>query len=380
MPAYSRILLPWDSQPQEVAEVAPEYLQYDPKIVLLPAAFYKNLGRGSNSPSAANDVTVRAGSFRFPGVNGYIDLGSDTNTPIGSYTILAVSRLDSFPSAYPALVSFTTTSTKQICFYSNDANYLDLCVGSFSALSSEAARFSLSGTGPVLGTRRNLVVRRSSASALTSSFTAWANGTALTRSSPGAGFGADPGGNSAIGQNSSTSTTNDFVGDLWLFALFNKALPDQVCQELSANPWQLFAPQSIWVPVNTGGGGTTYTISPTGGITFAGNGIEVNGKILSVSGGVIFSGSGSITFNSGGTTYIITPTGGITFAGGSSVNKAKVFLPTGGISFAGTGLSSRGKIVAPNGGVIFSGSGNMTSNTSPGPVQTGERTKVGVGT
>jgi hypothetical protein len=185
----------------------------------------------------------------------------------------------------------------------------------------------------------------------------------------------------AIGNtNTTTSGNQPFTGDIYGGFFWNRCLTASEILSFSQNPWQLFAslPRRIWAPSTTSG--TSYTITPSGGITFAGGGVEVNGKVLTVSGGVTFSGNGNMTFASGGTTYTITPSGGITFAGSGLNINSKVFLPTGGITFAGTGLDSRGKIVLPAGGVTFSGSGSMSSNTSTGPVQTGERTKVGVGT
>lgn len=154
---------------------------------------------------------------------------------------------------------------------------------------------------------------------------------------------------------------------------------DKYAQELSQDPWLLFAPRSIWVPVSAGGGGTTHTISPTGGITFGGTGTEIQGKVIDTSGGVSFTGTGNITFNSGGTTYTIVPSGGITFGGTGTEINSKIFIPAGGFTFGGTATIVDGKVFPSSGGISFSGTGNMTSNTTPVSTQTGERTKVGAG-
>lgn len=82
----------------------------------------------------------------------------------------------------------------------------------------------------------------------------------------------------------------------------------------------------------------------------------------------------------GGTEYIITPTGGVVFSGTAIYIQSKFIIPEGGITFAGTGLDLRTKVVFITGGVTFGGTGSMTSNVTPGFIQTGERTKVGVGT
>lgn len=132
--------------------------------------------------------------------------------------------------------------------------------------------------------------------------------------------------------------------------------------------------------VAVGGGGTTYTITPSGGLTLGGTSVDIKGKVIIPSGGVTFAGTGSMTFATTGTTYTISPSGGITFAGSATYIQSKTFIPTGGLSFSGTGLDLRTKIIDIGGGVSLGGTGNMTSNTSTGPVQSGERTKVGVGT
>ena len=82
----------------------------------------------------------------------------------------------------------------------------------------------------------------------------------------------------------------------------------------------------------------------------------------------------------GGTTYTITPSGGIAFAGSATYIQSKTFIPDGGFLFSGTGLGLRTKVIDISGGVSFGGTGSMTSNTIVITGTTGERTKVGVGT
>ena len=86
-----------------------------------------------------------------------------------------------------------------------------------------------------------------------------------------------------------------------------------------------------------------------------------------------------MVFASGGTTYTITPSGGVTMGGDGGFLKSKFFTPTGGVTMGGTSEMIKTKIVSPSGGVLFGGTGSMSSNTSTA-VQTNERTKVGVGT
>ena len=135
-----------------------------------------------------------------------------------------------------------------------------------------------------------------------------------------------------------------------------------------------------WEQVVGAGGGTTYIITPSGGLTFSGTSVDIKGKVIIPSGGVTFAGTGSMSFATTGTTYTISPSGGITFAGSATYIQSKTFIPTGGLSFSGTGLDLRTKVIDIAGGVSFGGTGSMTSNTIVVTGTTGERTKVGVGT
>ena len=52
-------------------------------------------------------------------------------------------------------------------------------------------------------------------------------------------------------------------GSIGLFIPFDGVLSDSDAASLSADPCQLLAPQSIWVPVSAGGGGSTVTLTGT---------------------------------------------------------------------------------------------------------------------
>jgi hypothetical protein len=144
----------------------------------------------------------------------------------------------------------------------------------------------------------------------------------------------------------------------------------------SSNVTNVFAALSL-APV---AGGTSYTITPSGGITLAGTGTEVHSKVFSPTGGVSFAGTGSMTFASGGTEYVITPSGGVTLGGTSDFIKSKFFIPSGGVVFGGEATIVRGQVWSPTGGVVFGGTGSMESNVTPPASLIKERTKVGVGT
>ncbi len=54
---------------------------------------------------------------------------------------------------------------------------------------------------------------------------------------------------------------NDTVTAQLLVLRWGRVLADDEIAQISANPWQLFEPRRIWVPVAAGGGGTTVALS-----------------------------------------------------------------------------------------------------------------------
>lgn len=65
-----------------------------------------------------------------------------------------------------------------------------------------------------------------------------------------------------------TGSNRSYNGVVALTALWDVALTDQDIAELSANPWQLFAPRRIWVPVAAAASGTA-AITPAAGSSSA---------------------------------------------------------------------------------------------------------------
>lgn len=154
----------------------------------------------------------------------------------------------------------------------------------------------------------------------------------------------------------------------------DNALPR--ARELSLNLWQLYAPlpRRIWAPA--GGGGNTFTITPSGGVTLSGaaallrtrvqvasGGITFSGAAPQLrtraqipTGGVILSGTAPVTFVPvSGTIYTITPSGGVTFSGAAAQLRERVQVPAGGIILSGAVSMLRTRSIVPAGGIVFSG-------------------------
>lgn len=58
--------------------------------------------------------------------------------------------------------------------------------------------------------------------------------------------------------------SNPFDGQLSLPLVFNRVLSDAEIDEWAADPWQVFEPLRIWVPVSAGGGGGDVSLALTG--------------------------------------------------------------------------------------------------------------------
>lgn len=236
--------------------------------------------------------------------------------------------------------------------------------------------------GAVTNNRLDRFVLRAAAgsqSTTGSDFTLWRNGVLISRDSSSS-FATNTSAGAKIGTRIG-GTPDPWEGAILDMRMWARVLSDDEAARESTQEFvgELYTPQYLWAVPSTGGG-TTYIITPTGGVVFGGNGSEVNTKVFAPSGGATFGGTGGMIFSSGGTTYTITPSGGVVMGGSATSTKGKIFLPSGGVTLGGTGLGLRTKIVSPSGGVTFSGTGNMTSNTAPVAANAGERTKVGAGT
>ena len=272
------------AQPQYAATIGDEFRAYNPKIVVLPASAL-NIAN-SALMGLVNGATSSARSVYFPGSGSYLDLGAIVPSTAGELSFVLVSKLDSFPTNFPTVFGCQTSEGSQFgAFYSNYsvAGYRDFSVGtvSYGGVASD-----LSGFGSVTGTLHQIVYTQSS----TSVSNLWVNGQSLVRKAPeGIGLGT---GTAVLGQQGSTSTTYGFNGNIYLFALFQRKLPDSIAAELSQNPWKLFraTPRRIFaVPA---GGATSYTL------TAASGSLAISGQAATLKAArLLLAGSGSLAIS-----------------------------------------------------------------------------------
>src|SRR6185437_10448817 len=133
------------SQPQFAAQIAAEFLPYNPRIVALPCTGANGIdGTVFNAVSGA----TRGINFQFNGLGGYYDLGSAASVPRAAFSFILVSRPASFPNQYMAPLGIQTDEgTNSEVIYSTNTTYTDITIGQEGI--GEA--FILTGFGPVLG-------------------------------------------------------------------------------------------------------------------------------------------------------------------------------------------------------------------------------------
>ena len=263
---YQRGQLPTEA----TAEINPLLLRYKPTVVLLPASSV-NLGTRPQALTRVNDARVAGDYFEFPGVDGYIDFGSAANVDPWTHTIVLVCMLDSFPNTSPIVVGYATTSTRRTIFYAatslGDYNDIAICkadgVGSPGAVNTA---FDISSITPVLGQRHQFVFKANGSTAA-SDGTGWLNGAKMASNIAGAA--GSQSGNSVLGQAATGALTNDLDGRIYLFALFDSLLPDELCAAISADPSIVFDTRRLGVPKAAGGGPQTLTTTLAAAVQLA---------------------------------------------------------------------------------------------------------------
>lgn len=247
MPAYSRILLPWDSQPQEGTGVNPDFR--------LPLEFLWNgahntvdavtgllwtRGTGLTDDAHAFGRGVSGSS----GATGFSRSGGKTSAET-KYTFVGVFKRTG-AIAYQSIFisSGTNTGVSMACDSGGTVlSWVKRGVTSFGSLTLPlnedvcvvASHDQTSGAYYLL--MRNLVTG------------------VVTRSA-----GTDTNGSSAGNGTYRIlrGHDNSFAGSLGLAGFAFAYLPEALAYDILSNPWQIFAPRSIWVPVSSGSAPATF--------------------------------------------------------------------------------------------------------------------------
>ncbi len=236
MPAYSRILLPWDSQPQEVVEVNP-----DLTTLLVPArggTFREAVG-SAWTYSNAGDLSSGVAAFGRAVVNANTGYLSRTNTHTAGPITVGFTFTPSTISGTEGFWSLGDTAASAGAHFIIQRNGADLRLYFGSAY-----RLTITGVFAV-GVPCNIVCTFSDTVYAIADCTAtvgingrvWSvasgqNATLLTNEFFMSGYNGQPAG---------------AYGEFW-------STPQDLSArvgEISANPWAyIYAPRTIWVPVS----------------------------------------------------------------------------------------------------------------------------------
>jgi len=284
MPAYSRILLPWDSQPQEVVELSSEVpvgsLVYVPGHPL----FGGSLGGEIGTPVTITDGAAAVGKTIEASA-------SSSRLPIGALQRAQANVGMTWVSRHV----LTSTSTRYVTgTVSTGTNYIeDIALNSDSAgnASSGIAFCSIRQQGGVTANRSRAV---STNAVLTQgvpqtvvwqwsgagAFALWVDGVSCPATIETSAYTTSSAAAMEfplvlLNRNDRNAFALGGTGlQLGLFARIPSGWVDG--KSISADPWgTLFAPRSIWVPVSAAAGGTTIS-GALGTATASGSTATVN--------------------------------------------------------------------------------------------------------
>lgn len=111
--------------------------------------------------------------------------------------------------------------------------------------------------------------------------------------------------------------------------------------------------------VGGGGGGTTYTITPSGAITFSGAPNLLKTKVLLPLGNISFGGTSAAI-----KTKILSPNGNVTLSGSSPIVKTKIVNASGTIGLTGTSPVIKSKVIEADGGITINGTASLSGAVS----------------
>jgi uncharacterized protein (DUF934 family) len=255
-------LLPWDSQPQEVVELAD----------WLPAGTLAYIGSTGQVLGASATTTTIDKAVTSAGIAGVptagssrVEVGKVRQAQAGAFSVVAVVRRTSNLAIHyvGATVSTGTTYLEQ----------LGINLGSTSTVNAGSVGFKIrdnAGNDRTAATNAVSIAINDAPAVVIARFLSsttmdiWVNGVSqsivygLTGTSAPADqlteFGLDILNRNLRGAHTEANVNNQVL----LYARIPSC--DIDISGLSANPWQLFAPRTIWVPVSAGGGGATSLI------------------------------------------------------------------------------------------------------------------------
>jgi len=267
MPAYSRILLPWDRQPQEAVELNPDHPL---------AQWVVGLWVGSNPGFLAGQVLTAAGTTNSINAEGWAtSFGSYAGTGIINLPNTDRFRLVGIDASIVAGVRLETISNNQYphVWSVRDSGTQHGLLG----FGRDASVYS--GGRVVVGSQgSNLIGGSGSAkenahAVYGCKFTSAGRAIYINGS-----LGASDGVSAQIASNSIQPALGNRQsggrslgsGRISFAYFFEGDIGDDWHAELASNPWQIFAPRSIWVPVSAAAGGASTITADAASFTLTG--------------------------------------------------------------------------------------------------------------
>ena len=343
---YSR---PWDAQPQEAA--APAWGH----------PLLRNVLAFVDPYSGTERVTGAAVSPAFSGARmGYGPGGYGFYTGSGSKWTFA-GRAPSDPTnnrkvSIFAVTSIITTPTEFLTTIvgtqsPNQNGLRTAASGNAAALQASWAGVSVSAGHTLAGGTTIAALFRSdriAANTLQGAASQWGQSAPLSTAGGSAGTLSYPTVWEIGGDTRASYETSRYIEQVLHFAVVvNDYWSQADFDSLVNNPWQLFEPQRIWVPVSAGGGiNASVTLTGCSAASAAGATVALGSATAALSGASSAASAGTVTASAGSSASITltgasaTSTAGSLTAGGSA-----------GISLAGVGAAgAAGAVTATAGG------------------------------
>lgn len=253
-------LLPWESQPQEVVSLDRD----NPLVrgIVMHVPFHPSWGmrdivRGNpvTATGLASTNTSSRGISPLFGTSNFADLTDTTGIAnlTDPVTIAWVQKFVS-PSANSTVLHWKLSGAARTAL----AGYQSTSSSYRFSFGTSANEWNLSAVAsPVDGEERVcvLVCRAGLESATAGDFSIYING--VDQGTPGATtFGSNTTAGMRVG--AALAGTDPFEGGISRLTIWNRPLLERDALEWSASPDVIYEPQTIWVPVSAGGGGSGF--------------------------------------------------------------------------------------------------------------------------
>jgi hypothetical protein len=234
---------PWDSQPQDYVEVDRDGIGRGMILAATASLGNSNLAGGASLAEVGTPTrSVGAGGIAWSNLTTANYLTWTPPSGLTAGTVLFVGQVNTLATSQ-TWGQYGSGGAGQFDWspFSDDTIY----AGAWSTTRVNSA-VAVPGGASVMQRPHTII---GVGSTTNTTHRTWVNGTPLSAAVSGETFGyASP---MRIGSHAS----GGYPGKIYLVGVWDRIISDSEVASLAANPWQLFAPRTIWVPVSAGGGG-----------------------------------------------------------------------------------------------------------------------------